>query len=90
MNDQREETISDQIRIVHAVAQAQVTRTVLLIQAVTRSILAIAVTLSGAYLLASQIPIPSTAVNIAILVLGAYFGIEGAAAFVKRNGSRKE
>jgi len=81
---------SDQIRIIHATAMAESTRLVLLIQAITRSILAVLVVLAGAYLLISQIPVPDQAVGIGGLVLGAYFGIEGAAAFVKRNGSRKE
>jgi hypothetical protein len=58
----------------------------MLIQAVTRAVLALLVVLIGGYLLVSQIPVPESAITLAYLILGAYFGVEALAKFLARAG----
>jgi hypothetical protein len=87
VSDEKHST-SDEIRIIHA--QAGVNDTVLLVQAITRGVVAVTLVVAGAYLLVNQIPISENAFRIAALVLGSYFGIEGAAAYLKRtNGNAR-
>jgi hypothetical protein len=58
--------------------------TLVLIQAVTRALLAVVVVAIGGYLLISQTPIPHDALPIGYLVLGAYFGLESLAKFLSQ------
>lgn len=60
---------------------------ILLIQALARAVMAIMVVGAGAYLLATQVPVPTEAFGIATLVLGAYFGVEGISAYLKRKSN---
>lgn len=77
---------TDEIRIIRAKQSAN--DTVLLIQAVARAVMALVIILVGAYLLISQIPIPSQAWPIALAVVGAYFGVESVSAFLKRRNGK--
>jgi hypothetical protein len=61
---------------------------IILLQAIVRAVLAVAVVGVGSYLLISGFPIPPEAWKIALLVLGAYFGFEATAAFKKRSNNR--
>lgn len=75
-------TTSDEIRIIRA--RSDRTSQVMLIQALTRAAIAIIVVVAGAYLLIAQIPIPESAIKVALLILGAYFGSEAAYKFLSR------
>jgi hypothetical protein len=79
-------TISDQIKIIRVKQAAS--DTVVIITAVTRAVIAVAVVVSGAYLLATGVPIPEQAWSIALLVVGGLFGIEAVTKVVQylRNG----
>jgi hypothetical protein len=77
--------ISDTIRVIKA--KSDTTQTVILLQAITRGLIALIVILTGSYLLIAQIPVPDSALKIALLVLGAYFGSEAAYKFLSRNSN---
>lgn len=77
--------ISDQIRIIKASRGAS--DTVVLIQAITRALMALSVILAGIYLIATGVQIPPGAIEIALLVVGAFFGSEALHKFSSfRNG----
>lgn len=78
--------ISDHLKKVSM--QTDVNSRIILMQAITRAIMAVIVVMVGAYLAIAQIPITDTQVTIALFILGAFFGIDAAARFVRRpNGN---
>lgn len=74
---------SDQIRIIKA--ERGLSDTVMLIQAVTRSLIAFAIVSIGGIALLRGAQIPHEAQEIGLLVLGAYFGTEAFFKFLSRS-----
>jgi hypothetical protein len=81
----KDSRISDQIRVIKA--KSDTTQAVMLLQAITRALIALIVIATGSYLLIAQIPVPDPALKVALLVLGAYFGSEAAYKFLSRNSN---
>jgi thiol:disulfide interchange protein len=80
---QNPKSTSDEIRIIHAKQQAS--DWVLLIQAIARALVSLAIIATGAWLMATGREIPQSAWNVALLVLGGLFGIDALEKWSKRS-----
>jgi hypothetical protein len=66
--------ISDQIRIIRA--QQGISDTIQVIQVVSRSLIALVVVGVGSYALITGVPIPPEAWKLALVIVGALFGVD--------------